>query len=187
MPEEFSNYDNLQPVWHGCLDNSTDSSVNCPNKAAVWLTKLCEGLPDQPQKCGSLPRSFQMTDSAGVQQLTTKSRFLQRDGKSMTDRPFTIASDKPAEINLEDMERYASSCQSSNRIAKFPTISASSTSTFFCSLDESSFTDADSVSRTTTSTSLSSSTYVHPDHKIYRANGAATKGTFRYFKYLYSR
>lgn len=101
----------------------------------------------------------------------SKSRFLQRDGKSMTERPFTIASDKPAEINLEDMERYASSCQGSTRIAKFPT--TSSTSTFFCSLDDASFTDTDSISR---KTSLSTSAYVHPDHKIYRDSKSTSKG-----------
>jgi hypothetical protein len=147
-----------------------------PTKPAVWLTKLCEGLPDQPQKCGSLPRSFQMMHPADLSHVS-KSRFLQRDGRSMTERPFTIASDKPAEINLEDMERYASSCQGSARIAKFPITGASSafasSSTFFCSLDDASFTDTDSIARTTT---LSASTHVHPDHKIYRANGSTAKG-----------
>ncbi|OXU31347.1 hypothetical protein TSAR_012692 [Trichomalopsis sarcophagae] len=171
----LSNYDNLQHAWHDCLETDDGTIQDCPTKAAVWLTKLCEGLPDQPQKCGSLPRSFQMMnatdDDLGH---VSKSRFLQRDGKSMTERPFTIASDKPAEINLEDMERYASTCQGSARIAKFPTGGGSSTSssTFFCSLDDASFTDTDSMSRGTT---LSSSTHVHPDHKIYRANRSVSK------------
>lgn len=163
-------YDNLQNSWHDCLE--ADEDQDCPTKAAVWLTKLCEGLPEQPQKSGSLPRSFQMMNPADLSHVS-KSRFLQRDGKSMTERPFTIASDKPAEINLEDMERYASTCQGSARIAKFPTTGSSST--FFCSLDDASFTDADSVSSSRAGT-LSTSTYVHPDYKIYRANGSANKG-----------
>ncbi|XP_058809718.1 uncharacterized protein LOC131674914 [Phymastichus coffea] len=161
-------YDNLQNSWHDCLE--PDEHQDCPTKAAVWLTKLCEGLPNQPQKSGSLPRSFQMMNPADLSHVS-KSRFLQRDGKSMSERPFTIASDKPAEINLEDMERYASTCQGSARIAKFPTTGSSST--FFCSLDDASFTDADSVSSRTAT--LSTSTYVHPDHKIYRANGSVNK------------
>lgn len=169
----------MRQTWNNRLETHDNDLQDCPTKTAVWLTKLCEGLPDQqqPQKCGSLPRSFQMMNSNDSGQLT-KSRFLQRDGKSMTERPFTIASDKPAEINLEDMERYASSCQGSTRIAKFPTTSTSngtnvgsslSFSTFFCSLD-SSLTDSD-VSVTIP---LSTSTHVHhPEHKIYRANDIA--------------
>ncbi|XP_014214954.1 uncharacterized protein LOC106644103 [Copidosoma floridanum] len=176
------NYGDLQHTWDGCLETDDRNVHDCPTKTAVWLTKLCEGLPDQPQKCGSLPRSFQMMNPTDASQLS-KSRFLQRDGKSMTERPFTIASDKPAEINLEDMERYASSCQGSARIAKFPITggsganhgSSTSSSTFFCSLDDASFTDADTLS--SRPASLSTSTHVHPDHKIYRANGTTSKET----------
>ncbi|CAL7939051.1 unnamed protein product [Xylocopa violacea] len=87
-----------------------------------------------------------------------------RDGKPMSERPFTIASDKPAEINLEDMERYASTCQPEGRIAKFPTSVSTSTSTFFCSLDDT-LTDAYSEMHMSSTT-----TNIHPDHKIYRAN-----------------
>lgn len=95
----------------------------------------------------------------------------------MSERPFTIASDKPAEINLEDMERYASSCQpESNRIAKFPTTSSStSTSTFFCSLDDDAFVDLN-YSEIHSATSAATA-HVHPDHKIYRANGGTSPGT----------
>ena len=168
-------------MWDGCC---LEGDEECPSKAAVWLTKLCEGLPDQPQKCGSLPRSFQMMNPADLNHVS-KSRFLQRDGKSMTERPFTIASDKPAEINLEDMERYASDCQGSTRIAKFPITgggSSTSSSTFFCSFDDASFTDTDSMSRPST---LSTSTHVHPDHKIYRANGSISKGEFWFFFFFF--
>lgn len=180
----LGNYDNLQHVWESCLEVENNGTQDCPSKAAVWLTKLCEGLPDQPQKCGSLPRSFQMMNAIDLNHVS-KSRFLQRDGKSMTERPFTIASDKPAEINLEDMERYTSNCQGSTRIAKFPTMGSSSTSSsiFFCSMDDSSFTDADLMSRSTT---LSTSTHVHPDHKIYRANGTMHKGNLFLFAILYT-
>ncbi|KYM86517.1 Pleckstrin homology domain-containing family G member 1 [Atta colombica] len=131
----FGNYDNLQHVWEGLQTVKGDADGNdSPTQPAVWLTKLCEGLPTSPPKSGSLPRSFQINPNS--QPSVTKSRFLQRDGKPMSERPFTIASDKPAEINLEDMERYASTCQPEGRIAKFPmpTVStSSSTSTFFCS------------------------------------------------------
>lgn len=157
-PKGFGNYDNLEHVWDG-LDE-VKGEDDSPTRPAVWLTKLCEGLPTSPHKAGSLPRSFQI--SPNPQTAITKARFLQRDGKPMSERPFTIASDKPAEINLEDMERYASSCQPEGRIAKFPTIA--STSTFFLTLDDS-LTDAYSEIHVPVT-----STNVHPDHKIYRAN-----------------
>ncbi|XP_076682095.1 guanine nucleotide exchange factor in mesoderm isoform X2 [Andrena cerasifolii] len=162
----FGNYDNLQHVWEGLQEEKDMDGNDSPTRPAIWLTKRCEGLPTSPQKCGSLPRSFQINPSPS--QNVTKSRFLQRDGKPMSERPFTIASDKPAEINLEDMERYASTCQPQGRIAKFPTSVSTSTSTFFCSLDDT-LTDADSeihVSSTTTN--------IHPDHKIYRANAGGS-------------
>ncbi|XP_076230784.1 uncharacterized protein LOC143176975 isoform X2 [Calliopsis andreniformis] len=158
----FGNYDNLQHVWEGLQEEKDIDGNDSPTRPAVWLTKRCEGLPTSPQKCGSLPRSFQINPNSN--QNVTKTRFLQRDGKPMSERPFTIASDKPAEINLEDMERYASSCQPQGRIAKFPTSASTSTSTFFCSLDET-LTDAYSEIHMS-----STNTNIHPDHKIYRAN-----------------
>ncbi|XP_047365394.1 uncharacterized protein LOC124955269 isoform X2 [Vespa velutina] len=162
----FGNYDNLQHVWDGLKEEQDVNGSDSPTRPAVWLTKLCEGLPTSPQKCGSLPRSFQINPNSQLS--VTKSRFLQRDGKPMTERPFTIASDKPAEINLEDMERYASSCQPEGRIAKFPTSVSTSTSTFFCSLDDT-LTDAYSEIHMVSSPTT---TNIHPDHKIYRANGS---------------
>ncbi|XP_029046315.2 uncharacterized protein LOC114877640 isoform X2 [Osmia bicornis bicornis] len=158
----FGNYDNLQHVWEGLQEEKGLDGNDSPTRPAVWLTKLCEGLPTSPQKCGSLPRSFQIHPNSN--QNVMKSRFLQRDGKPMSERPFTIASDKPAEINLEDMERYASACQPEGRIAKFPTSVSTSTSTFFCSLDDT-LTDAYSEVHVTSTT-----TNIHPDHKIYRPN-----------------
>lgn len=171
----FGNYDNLQHVWEGLQTVKGDVDGNdSPTRPAVWLTKLCEDLPTSPPKCGSLPRSFQISPNSQPT-CVTKSRFLQRDGKPMSERPFTIASDKPAEINLEDMERYASSCQPEGRIAKFPmpTVStSSSTSTFFCSLEDTRLTD-DTYSDVR-SISASDSANIHPDHKIYRANGSGS-------------
>lgn len=167
----FGNYDNLQHVWEGlCTEKDIDGN-DSPTRPAVWLTKLCEGLPTSPPKCGSLPRSFQISPNS--QPSVTKSRFLQRDGKPMSERPFTIASDKPAEINLEDMERYASACQPEGRIAKFPmpaSTSSSSSSTFFCSLEDTTLSDAYSDVRMSTANGPN----IHPDHKIYRANGGST-------------
>ncbi|XP_018304705.1 uncharacterized protein GEFmeso isoform X2 [Mycetomoellerius zeteki] len=174
----FGNYDNLQHVWEGLQTVKGDADGNdSPTQPAVWLTKLCEGLPTSPPKSGSLPRSFQISPNSQPTSVT-KSRFLQRDGKPMSERPFTIASDKPAEINLEDMERYASSCQPEGRIAKFPmpTVStSSSTSTFFCSLEDTRLTD-DTYSDVR-SISASDSANIHPDHKIYRANGNSSGST----------
>ncbi|XP_066597444.1 uncharacterized protein GEFmeso isoform X2 [Prorops nasuta] len=171
---DFGNYDNLQHVWDG-LQHGKEDDADSPTRPAVWLTKLCEGLPTQPQKCGSLPRSFQINpDSQPGSNALTKSRFLQRDGKPMTERPFTIASDKPAEINLEDMERYASNCQPEGRIAKFPTSGSSSSSNFLYPLDDT-ITDALAEIRITPTT-----TNIHPDHKIYsRANLSAGNAIFK--------
>ncbi|XP_011878060.1 PREDICTED: uncharacterized protein LOC105567640 isoform X2 [Vollenhovia emeryi] len=173
----FGNYDNLQHVWEGLQTVKGDVDGNdSPTRPAVWLTKLCEGLPTSPPKCGSLPRSFQISPNSQPTNVT-KSRFLQRDGKPMSERPFTIASDKPAEINLEDMERYASTCQPEGRIAKFPmpAASTSSSSTFFCSLEDTRLTD-DTYSDVR-SISTSDSANIHPDHKIYRANGNSSGST----------
>jgi len=174
----FGNYDNLQHVWEGLQTVKSDVDGNdSPTRPAVWLTKLCEGLPTSPPKCGSLPRSFQISPNSQSTSVT-KSRFLQRDGKPMSERPFTIASDKPAEINLEDMERYASTCQPEGRIAKFPMPTAStssSTSTFFCSLEDTRL--ADDTYSDMRSISTSDSANVHPDHKIYRANGNSSGST----------
>lgn len=171
----FGNYDNLQHVWEGLQTVKGDVDGNdSPTRPAVWLTKLCEGLPTSPPKCGSLPRSFQISPNSQPTSVT-KSRFLQRDGKPMSERPFTIASDKPAEINLEDMERYASTCQPEGRIAKFPmpaTSTSSSSSTFFCSLEDTRLTD-DTYSNVR-SISATDSANIHPDHKIYRANGSGS-------------
>lgn len=176
--KDFGNYDNLQHVWEGCLQEEKSLNGNdSPTRPAVWLTKLCEGLPTSPQKCGSLPRSFQIHPNSN--QNVTKSRFLQRDGKPMSERPFTIASDKPAEINLEDMERYASTCQPEGRIAKFPTSVSMSTSTFFCSLDDT-LTDAYSEIHMSSTTAN-----IHPDHKIYRATNASSGSTI--FKNVLSK
>ncbi|XP_076294425.1 guanine nucleotide exchange factor in mesoderm isoform X2 [Lasioglossum baleicum] len=168
----FGNYDNLQHVWEGLQEEKDLENNDSPTRPAVWLTKRCEGLPTSPQKCGSLPRSFQINPNSN--QNVTKSRFLQRDGKPMSERPFTIASDKPAEINLEDMERYASTCQPQGRIAKFPTSVSTSTSTFFCSLDDT-LTDAYSEIHI----SSSATTNIHPDHKIYRANPSGSSTIFK--------
>jgi len=173
----FGNYDNLQHVWEGLQTERDVNGNDSPTRPAVWLTKLCEGLPTSPPKCGSLPRSFQISPNSQPT-CVTKSRFLQRDGKPMSERPFTIASDKPAEINLEDMERYASTCQPEGRIAKFPmpaTSTSSSSSTFFCSLEDTRLTDADAYSDMRMS--ASGSTNIHPDHKIYRANGGGGSGS----------
>lgn len=147
-----------------CSKTSSDS----PTRPAVWLTKLCQDLPSSPQKSGSLPRSFQINQSnpstgsgtgTDMQQIS-KARFLQRDGKPMSERPFTIASDKPAEINIDDVEqRYTTADNKINLGNKFK----ESTSASFYSVEDN-LTDADSDVQTTNSANI------HPDHKIYRVN-----------------
>ncbi|XP_044008468.1 putative uncharacterized protein DDB_G0282133 isoform X2 [Aphidius gifuensis] len=156
--KSFGNYDNLENIWNNYDNKKQDT--NSPT--AIWLTKLCDDLPTSPQKCGSLPRSFQINPSS--QMIITK-RLLQRDGKPMSERPFTIASDKPAEINLEDMERYATTYQPKDIIAKFP---LSSTSTITCSYSiDDNLTDANHMKVIETD--------IHPDHKIYRENNNNNK------------
>ncbi|XP_011629628.1 uncharacterized protein LOC105422086 isoform X2 [Pogonomyrmex barbatus] len=179
--KDFGNYDNLQHVWEGLQTGSVDGN-DSPTRPAVWLTKLCEGLPTSPLKCGSLPRSFQISPNSQATSVT-KSRFLQRDGKPMSERPFTIASDKPAEINLEDMERYVSTCQPEGRIAKFPMpVTSTSSSTFFCSLEDTRLTD-DAYSDIRMSTTDSAN--IHPDHKIYRAKGNGSSNGSTIFRTVF--
>ncbi|XP_028981905.1 uncharacterized protein LOC107037639 isoform X2 [Diachasma alloeum] len=140
-----------------------ESKVECPTRPSVWLTKLCEDLPTSPHKSGSLPRSFQINPESRdnySQEKITKSRFLQRDGKPLNERPFTIASDKPADISLEDMERY-NSYQSEEQINQLSNSDLNSASTFFCSLEDNSTVDSDSDR-------------IHPDHKIYRSTVGST-------------
>lgn len=171
--EEFCKYvEKVERLAWGGLEQQKDEE-DSPTKPSVWLTKLCKDMPSSPQKCGSLPRSFQINQEP--QPSITKSRFLQRDGKPMSERPFTIASDKPAEINLEDMERYASSCQGEGRIAKFPTCLNSSGSTFFCPLEEN-ITDYSQIRQQQQQQQQQISptvASVHPDHKVYRGSGSA--------------
>ncbi|XP_011299999.1 uncharacterized protein GEFmeso [Fopius arisanus] len=140
-------------------ESKEEIKVESPTRPSVWLTKLCEDLPTSPQKSGSLPRSFQINSDNYPQEKITKSRFLQRDGKPLNERPFTIASDKPEEITLEDMERY--SYQSEEQINKLSNSELNSASTFFCSLEDNSTVDSDSDR-------------IHPDHKIYRNTVGST-------------
>ncbi|XP_020283368.1 uncharacterized protein LOC109854567 isoform X2 [Pseudomyrmex gracilis] len=175
--KSFGNYDNLQRVWEELQTVNYIDNNDSPTRPAVWLTKLCDDMPTSPPKCGSLPRSFQISPNS--QPSVTKSRFLQRDGKPMSERPFTIASDKPAEINLEDMERYASTCQPEDRVAKFPmpATSLSSSSSIFFSLEDTRLTDdraySNNVRMSVTGTNI------HPDHKIYRASDNGSNNLLR--------
>ncbi|XP_063995823.1 uncharacterized protein LOC135173120 isoform X2 [Diachasmimorpha longicaudata] len=139
-------------------DSREEGKVDCPTRPSVWLTQLCEDLPTSPHKSGSLPRSFQINPEPREnysQEKIDKSRFLQRDGKPFNERPFTIASDKPADISLEDMERY-NSYQSEEQINQLSNSDLNSASTFFCSLEDNSTVDSDSDR-------------IHPDHRIYRS------------------
>ncbi|XP_057324342.1 putative uncharacterized protein DDB_G0282133 isoform X1 [Microplitis mediator] len=162
-------------------ERCSKTSADSPTRPAVWLTKLCQDLPTSPQKSGSLPRSFQINQTdpskatAEIKQIS-KARFLQRDGKPMSERPFTIASDKPGEINLDDMEqRYTTASYETdnkinnkfkNSISACSASTSASSSTFFYSVDDN-LTDGDSDIHTI---ATSTSTNIHPDHKIYRAN-----------------
>lgn len=67
---------------------------NGPTSPAVWLKQQHQHLATAPtKKSGSLPRSFQLNHAPEWPRMCPE-------------RPVTIASDKPQELNLEDMERY---------------------------------------------------------------------------------
>ncbi|CAH1388789.1 unnamed protein product [Nezara viridula] len=120
-------------------------SVDGPTSPAVWLKQQRQHLASTPTstKAGSLPRGFQLGTPDW------------HKARISPDRPFTIASDKAQELNLEDMERYVESQHSIAR-HRFP-------------LPDD--TEDDSTPDTSTHDLL------HPEHKIYKTS--LTKATIK--------
>ncbi|KAL1124326.1 hypothetical protein AAG570_002094, partial [Ranatra chinensis] len=123
QPRVSPDYDNLQDIWiggglkraqsfgshqaGGVYSSSETASLagsrtsfgasGGPTSPAVWLKQQHQHLPTPTQhKAGSLPRGFQLGNTAPPPQPWIS-----------PDRPFTIASDKPQDLNNLDMEDYA--------------------------------------------------------------------------------
>lgn len=138
-------------------------AANIPTLPAVWLKQQGEHLATPNKKSGSLPRSFQLSHDvhslpheASCKGGSYRPRLLTRDGRSCSDRPFTIASDKPPEINFEDIERYIEQSDTCHVRHRFPLNAGDTT-------EDDSMTDYTA----TPNTSLNELN-VHPEYKIYR-------------------
>nr|CAD7402675.1 unnamed protein product [Timema cristinae] len=183
-PDGFGNYDNLEHIWEtvrrqqeeiqnladGVEGNlrrknsfhTADSSPLClppsasliPNLPAVWLKQQGEHLATHSNKSGSLPRSFQVGNETD-RSSTFKPRLLTRDGRPCSDRPFTIASDKPPEINFDDIERYIEQSGTNHIRNRFP-------------LHGDTTEDDSTTEYTATPNQSLNELNVHPDYKIYR-------------------
>ncbi|XP_063229434.1 uncharacterized protein LOC134534785 isoform X2 [Bacillus rossius redtenbacheri] len=169
--EGFGNYDNLERIWETVrkqqeeiqvlanavegdkLPPSVPPRVLSPNLPAVWLKQQGEHLAVSTQKSGSLPRSFQVGNE--TDRSSFRPRLLTRDGKPCSDRPFTIASDKPQEINFDDIERYIEQSNTAHTRNRFPLHGDT--------------TEEDSTTEYATTPNRSlDELNVHPDYKIYR-------------------
>lgn len=145
------------------MSQASLDATNIPTLPAVWLKQQCEHLATPNKKSGSLPRSFQLSHEihtvpheASSKGGSLRSRLLTRDGRSCSDRPFTIASDKPPEINFEDIERYIEESGTCHVRHRFPLNAGDTT-------EDDSMTDYTA----TPNTSLNELN-VHPEYKIYR-------------------
>ncbi|KAF6214783.1 hypothetical protein GE061_009526 [Apolygus lucorum] len=167
-------YDNLQNVWESarCLESpslkraqsftsqvyeqsSTDVSLSGsqisfdgPTNPAVWLKQQRQHLNIPTSlKAGSLPRGFQLGTPDWHR------------ARISPDRPFTIASDKAQELNLEDMQRYCDS-QHDQLVARhrFPL-------------------PDDTTEEDSTPDASTQHLNVHPEYKIYRPS--LTKATLK--------
>ena len=155
------------------MSQASLDATNIPTLPAVWLKQQGEHLATPSKKSGSLPRSFQLNHEAKTVSRDSspkggsyRSRLLSRDGRPCPDRPFTIASDKPPEINFEDIERYieeSGTCHIRNR---FPLNAGDTT-------EDESMTDYTA----TPNTSLNELN-VHPEYKIYRPS--VSKATLKH-------
>lgn len=145
------------------MSQASLDATNIPTLPAVWLKQQGEHLATPNKKSGSLPRSFQLSHEVHTSAHegsfkggSLRSRLLTRDGRSCSDRPFTIASDKPPEINFEDIERYIEESDACHVRHRFPLNAGDTT-------EDDSMTDYTA----TPNTSLNELN-VHPEYKIYR-------------------
>ncbi|XP_076314992.1 uncharacterized protein LOC143227427 [Tachypleus tridentatus] len=142
-----------------------------PTAPAVWLTQQQKHLADVYSKFGSLPRSFQLAheyNSASPTSKETESTEGQRARRRVTEgnrtqyadhRPFTIASDKPCQVDLrEDLDGYM---EDSSHIENFSNLTSG---------DEMVTKDATVTSATTPAVSIENVS-IHPSHKLYGQPG----------------
>lgn len=175
-------------------DSSSSSEANIPTLPAVWLKQQDAHLATPNNKSGSLPRSFQVgqhsvpnppssplistsngkvgKDKKSNKPAETngcpafKSRL--RDGK-YSDRPFTIASDKPSpsDISYDEMEQYMSKFNA--QMARHSPNSSGILTTAEEDVDDLATAELTPV------TSMENISIVHPDHKIYRSSKSSIK------------
>lgn len=128
------------------LDVDPMNISTSPCVPSVWLQLQSEHLAEPGKKSGSLPRSFQTPPDL-------KSRWM--------DRPITIASDRPAPIDLQTdaLELYIRSQQER---PSDQTDQHSANEGF-----DDSLTDIPSTPRVSTD-----NIHVHPDYKIYRRSAS---------------
>ncbi|XP_014247905.1 pleckstrin homology domain-containing family G member 3 isoform X2 [Cimex lectularius] len=167
-------YDNLQNVWdevreldcnslkrtqsftsQGGYDQSSPEvslsgstiSFDGPTSPAVWLKQQRQHLAiPTSNKAGSLPRGFQLGTPDWHR------------ARISPDRPFTIASDKAQELNLEDMQRYCDSQHDQLTRHRFPL-------------------PDDTTEEDSTPDASTQHLNVHPEYKIYRPS--LTKATLK--------
>lgn len=147
-----------------------DDSESSPCVPSVWLRMQSEHLADPDKKSGSLPRSFHVSlDPIAV--VTEPKPILHcpiqtpMDGTSnksrWTDRPVTIASDRPAPIDA--LEMYLRSQQELGSTS----VPSDSTQT---GLD-------DSLTDITPPGVSADNIHIHPDYKIYRRRASGSIAT----------
>ncbi|PSN53565.1 hypothetical protein C0J52_09180 [Blattella germanica] len=155
------------------MSQASLDATSIPTLPAVWLKQQGEHLATPNKKSGSLPRSFQLNHEIRTESRESspkggsfRSRLFSRDGRSCSDRPFTIASDKPPEINFEDIERYIEESDTCHVRHRFPIHAGDTT-------EDESMTDYTA----TPNTSLNELN-VHPEYKIYRPS--VSKATLKH-------
>ncbi|XP_073987423.1 guanine nucleotide exchange factor in mesoderm isoform X3 [Rhodnius prolixus] len=172
VTQRDGDYDNLQDVWESGLKraqsftneaceavSSPEVSLSAsrvsfmdtggPTSPAVWLKQQRQHLASPTShKAGSLPRGFQL----GTPDWSVRARIS-------PDRPFTIASDKAHELNLEDMQRYCDSQQRDSFTRhRFPL-------------------PDDTTEEESTPDASTQHLNIHPEYRIYRPS--LTKATLR--------
>lgn len=180
-------------------DSSSSSEANIPTLPAVWLKQQDEHLATPNNKSGSLPRSFQVGQhsmpnpplspltsfspsnkaakdkingkQAGASACPTFKSRLVRDGK-YSDRPFTIASDKPSpsDISYDEMEQYMSKFNA--QMARHS--SNSNSSGILTTAEDIEDMATSELTPVTSMENISSISHVHPDHKIYRSSKSSS-------------
>ncbi|XP_049853419.1 uncharacterized protein LOC126334820 isoform X1 [Schistocerca gregaria] len=166
----------LEPSFLPANSEMSIDTLNIPTLPAVWLKLQGDHLATPNKKSGSLPRSFQLNhdspNQAGNLSSSTmqkfgrtekdigkgnyRTRLFGRDGRSChPDRPFTIASDKAAEIDFDDIDRYMVRSGSHSGRHRFPVGGDT--------------TEEDSTTEYTATPDASlDNLNVHPEYKIYR-------------------